>query len=136
MARVSDYGGHAHDRGHGDCTKLKKEYVLSFLCDGCHHRFYLTHPQRNRMKAGARCPKCGGLGEETEASVKRRLGCHKTDIPKMLGKLDAFKDHTGRVVETPDLSRDNQCRFCHRPFRSSIAMKIHMEETHGFFEEF
>ncbi len=128
MPYVSDFGGNAQDRGDGYVTKLEKTKVVSFRCNDCAKLFYLTHAQNARRKAGARCPKCGGLGEETDSSVHRRLGTHKKDVGKLVGKVAA---KVGRSIVSMDTSdKPFMCNECYKAFRSSVGLKLHYEEAH------
>lgn len=121
MPYLDDYGGHTY----GTRYRVKRcaQNMRSYVCNGCKKRFYLSHVVANRNVP--RCPCCGSSGEETEPSIKRRLGCTKKQVAKKL-----------HAAVGSECYKINECRFCHVRFRTTVAMKLHMEEKHNFKEEF
>jgi hypothetical protein len=53
----------------------------------------------------------------------------------MIGRF-AEKCKNGRVVEEGGQLKLLSCRVCYKAFRSTVGLKLHMEETHGLVDEF
>lgn len=120
MARISDFGGNGY--GTGRTQKIRKETTRSLRCLHCDLLFYMTHAQAAR--AGKQhCPKCGGPGEETEPSFRRRVGLKRKEVASAISST--FNDN-----------KPNVCRLCHKAFRTSVALKLHYEDLHSFAEQF
>lgn len=113
MPVVADCHGNAYKRRSGTVA-LSTEKLRSHRCRACGHLNYFTRLQVSRMKTNPHCLQCGGPTEETKSSTRRRLG--------------------GKPAQA-ELSNSITCFFCHRPFRSKIARKLHYEEAHHFTEE-
>ena len=121
MAKLSDFGGHAHERGRGYTSQVRKGSTSSFRCLDCGRLFYVS---RKVVARGHRvaCHNCGGTGEETEASLKRRLGIGKKDIPA----------NTGRVPELDKYEyKQHECSVCGKRFRSWVGLLLHCEDNHA-----
>lgn len=130
MAQVSDYGGNCHERGRGYSTKVAKDKCRSYRCCSCGKLTFYTHLQISRMKSQPRCGACGSTTEESEASFKRNTGVSKVKVPKLAGKIDLGED---ACILDP---HPFECRFCFLRFRAGVALKLHYEEKHDYYEEF
>ena len=128
MGNISDYGGNRYRRrGGGKCSKLRKENTRSYYCLSCGKLFYLTLAQTARVTS-SRCPHCGGTGEETEASFKRRSGMTKKSAAKLTGNLGTVI--RGQLAVLREY-KPFLCSGCGKAFRSEVAMRLHAEENHA-----
>lgn len=137
MGRVSDFGGHANERGRGCAANLTKANAYSYRCNSCGHVSYYTKTQVGRMKHQPHCVACGGTTEETDSSFERRTGVKKKHVGKMLGRC-VTEYCPGRFRENLNVEFSKQlvCRFCFKRFRSTTGLKLHYEDSHGFVDEF
>ncbi len=137
MAQVSDFGGRSQDRGRGYVAKIDKAKVLSYRCLSCGHMSFYTRVQVARMRHQPHCVACGAVTEETDASFERRAGVKKKHVAKLIGNV-MVEASPGKFREDAIMlgSKDKQCRFCFKRFRSVIALKLHYEDAHDFKEEF
>ena len=122
MTRTSDYGGHGQDRKAATARKIKDKNHRSYFCLDCGKR-RLVHPKELGRRAMPRCTSCGGTLEETETSVKRRLGVTKKQLAKELN------DGLG-VYEI----KQYECPHCHERFRSQGGLAVHVNERHADFD--
>ena len=127
MPYLDDYGGNRYGRRYR--TKRTAENLRSFNCLSCGKLFYATHRQMGR-RCGVHCPNCGGAGEETNVSFKRRTGLHKTDAARLVGVAGDINKHCSgqnRLVSHSG-NKPFSCEGCDKSFRTEIALKLHQED--------
>ncbi len=116
MVLMSDHGGHAKERGYPIISRVSvKNGAISLKCRSCGKHRYAARRELNRAKQ-PRCLGCGGSCEETDATRKRN------------GTTD---DDMMRIDKIRERNKTNECWICSKRFRSSVAMDLHIEETHG-----
>lgn len=94
----------------------------SYSCLHCNKLFYVPTKQVYRA-GGIKCIRCGGPGEETDSSLRRRLGKTKKQIAAALQSNARFEH------------KAFECQFCHKPFRSEVGLKLHLEDSHNHYED-
>lgn len=126
MSKLDDYGGDQYGRRYR--TKRTAENIRSYNCLHCDKLFYLSHLASLRV-GGVRCPNCGGTGEETDPSIKRRLGVKKADVARLageIGKINVKRSGSHRFVSVSN--KPYECIGCGKQFRTQIGLKLHCED--------
>jgi transcription elongation factor Elf1 len=106
--RVSDYGGYNQDRNRASVSR-GKEKLRSFRCLECNHITFYSKIQLARMRHAPHCIKCAGQTQETETSYSRNVN----------------------VNNILDTGKSLLCPVCQKLFRSSVGLKLHLEEMHN-----